>query len=145
MPRHVVLQRRERDEALGDRRQVRFVPLGPRRRIVRRPVIRPAARVGPLDVLLAVPRDAHRHDLYFAGPLAGDRGNVEVIELRLGPFLSQNLLDDADGDLGCPLVIRVLIELERAGNARDAEKRPFDRRGDRAGICLLYTSDAADE
>src|SRR5262245_25294524 len=93
-----------------------------RGRIVGRPVVRAASRVGPLDELLAVARDAHRHDLDFARTLAGEGGNVEVVKLRLRSLLGDNLLDDAAGDLSRPLEVGVLVVFQRAGDTGDAEE-----------------------
>src|SRR5439155_24926523 len=112
--------------------EVGLFAVGLWRRIVGGPVIRAAAGVRAFDERLAIARDAHWHNLDRRLSLAGDRGNVQVVKLRLGAFLREDLLDDACGDLSGAAEVGVLVIFERAGDAGDAEERPFDRGSDGA-------------
>src|SRR5688572_13596249 len=60
--------------------------------------------------------------------------NVDVEQTPGRHSLTNDPIDDIAGDNGGRQQVRVFSVLHRYGDARDAKKRPFDRRGDGTAI-----------
>ena len=130
----IVVERCQRDVARGQCRHIRLVWRRRRRGIVRGPVIRAAPGIDPSLEGLAVAGDTHRHDPQFRRAAEGPRRDVDVVEAAGRRAAGEQTGQHLPGDLRGPVVIGMLIPLERHGDARDSEKCPLDRGGHRARV-----------